>query len=83
MSHCFCRWTYEGLNHLNKNCIYPFCIGSKTSFFAQPNDNGANAKFHAEFGKQKKAWRIAHPYSDFDRAAYNECLRRAVGVFNL
>ena len=74
-----CRWTYKGLRFLNDNYIFPFCIASHTSAWWQPNDNGLNAKFHAKFGKAKKAWRIAHPFTDFDRAAYNRILRAVIG----
>ena len=72
------RWTHRGLKWLNDHYIYPFCIASKTSAWAQSNDCGINANFKAEYGRAKKDWRITHPLSLFDREAYNKCLFKCI-----
>lgn len=72
------RWTHAGLKWLNDHFIFPFCIGSHTSAWAQANDCGINAKFKAEYGRAKKDWRILHPFSLFDRQAYNKCLYKCM-----
>ena len=69
------RWTHAGLKHLNDNCIYPFCIASHTSAWAQSNDCGVNAKDKKYYGKEKKLWRISHPFQTFTRKVFNDCQR--------
>ena len=39
------RWTHYGLMTLIKRGFFPFCIGSHTSAWDQPNDVGPNAMF--------------------------------------
>ena len=67
------RWTHEGLKHLNDNCIYPFCIASHTSAWAQANDCGINAKDKKYYGKEKKLWRVSHPFMPFTVKEFNIC----------
>lgn len=72
------RWTYHGLLFLIKAGFFPFCIASHTSAWDQPNDNGPNAMFKALMGKIIHEWRVAHPFSVFDRTVYNKCLAKAI-----
>ena len=72
------RWTHAGLMHLNDNCIYPFCIASHTSAWAQANDCGINAKDKSYFGVQKRRWCTEHPFFPFSRKQWNECKRQSL-----
>lgn len=67
------RWTYKGLKTLIDAGVFPFFIGSHTSAWHQPNDNGLNASYKSEFRKAVKRWRLANPYGVFDRVAFNKC----------
>lgn len=58
--------------------IYPYFIGSHTSAWAQPNDNGYNALFHSLYGAAVQLWRTNHPFMPFDRVASNWCIAEAV-----
>ena len=60
--------------------IFPFFIGSHTSAWHQPNDNGINASYKANFYKAVKRWRHRHPFSPFDRVAFNECAAQAIAA---
>ena len=40
------RWNLAALDHLTANNVYPFFFPSHTSVWTQPNDNGANLRFH-------------------------------------
>ena len=40
------RWNLAALEFLNENNVYPFFLQSHTSVWTQPNDNGANLRFH-------------------------------------
>ena len=77
------RWTFEGLTLLIKHGFYPFCIGSHTSAWHQPNDVGPNAKFKATLGKVIHEWRVLHPFSVFDRTAFNHCLARTIAKMKM
>ena len=72
------RWTHAGLMHLNENHIYPFCVASHTSAWAQANDCGINAKYKKYYGKAKKAWRLAYPFMAFTRAHFNQAQVQAI-----
>ena len=68
------RWTHFGLQLMIEHGFYPFCIGSHTSAWDQPNDNGFNAMFKAVLGRTIHEWRINNPFSVFDRCAFNACV---------
>ncbi len=74
------RWTHAGLQHLNDNCIYPFCIASHTSAWCQPNDCGINSIYKKEYGKAKKRWRLQHPFMPFTRSSWNKVQLEALNV---
>ena len=72
------RWTYEGLKALIDAGIYPFFIASHTSAWHQPNDCGLNALYKSKFNAAVRRWRLANPYSVFDRVCFNKCCYEAV-----
>ena len=72
------RWTHHGLQQLILHGFFPFCIGSHTSAWAQPNDDGVNGQQKAILGRCIHEWRALRPFGIFDRSAYNECLAKAV-----
>ena len=72
------RWSYKGLMTLIDAGIYPYFIGSHTSAWDQPNDNGLNGLYKAEYGKAVQTWRRTHPLMAFDRIAFNKCCAQAI-----
>ena len=72
------RWTWLALQLLVKHGFFPFCIGSHTSAWHQPNDDGANAMMKAILGRTIHEWRISNPFNVMDRAAFNRCLATTV-----
>ena len=72
------RWSYKGLTTLIDSGIYPYFIGSHTSAWHQPNDNGFNGMWKAEYGKAVQRWRGAHPLMPYDRIAFNWCCAGAL-----
>ena len=72
------RWSWYCLQLLIKHGFFPFCIGSHTSAWDQPNDNGPNATFKAILGRCIHEWRMLHPFCVFDRSAFNQCVVKAV-----
>ncbi len=72
------RWTHSGLLHLNNNFIYPFCIASHTSAWAQANDCGLNSKWKKFYSATKKKWRLTHTFMTFRRKHFNTCATEAM-----
>lgn len=72
------RWSYAGLMTLIGAGVYPYFIGSHTSAWHQPNDDGFNGSYKAEYGKAVRLWRGDRPYMPFDRVAFNWCCARAM-----
>jgi hypothetical protein len=60
--------------YLLANNVFPFVIASKTSLWAQANDNGVNASVESRFHKFYSKWLRDHPYLPHSRAAVNKCL---------
>ena len=58
--------------------IYPYFIGSHTSAWAQPNDNGLNAMYKGEYGAAVQSWHEQNPFRIFDRQAFNFCCVKAI-----
>ena len=77
------RWTHQVLKTLIEGGFFPFCIGSHTSAWAQPNDCGVNASFKATLGRMIHRWRVANPLSVFDRVTYNRCLVKTVNLMDI
>ncbi len=64
-----------GLMTLIDGGVFPYFIGSHTSAWHQPNDNGLNK---AEYDKAVQLWRGNHPLMVFDLIAFNWCCARAI-----
>lgn len=77
------RWTHHGLQVLIKHAFFPFCIGSHTSAWDQPNDCGPNAIMKCQLGKIIHLWRVENPFSIFDRTAFNKCLVKTIHEMTL
>ena len=77
------RWTYEGLSFLLSNNAFPFVFASKTSLFAQPNDNGINKSVETCFNALMDKWRMANVHLPYTRACVNSCFVAAIGELEL
>tara|TARA_B110000211_G_scaffold17233_1_gene17996 strand:- start:254 stop:1345 length:1092 start_codon:yes stop_codon:yes gene_type:complete len=77
------RWTYEGLSFLLSNNVFPFVFASKTSLWAQPNDNGINSSVETCFNAHMDKWRKANVHLPYTRACVNSCFVGAIGELEL
>ena len=67
------RWSYAGISYLLKNNVWPFCLASHSSAWAQPCDMGVNSFLKALYGHFVHRWRFNHVHCRFTRAAWNAC----------
>ena len=74
------RWTWIALKKLISHGFFPFCIGSHSSAWHQPDDDGPNAMLKGILGRVIHDWRVSHPFCVMDRAVYNRCLAEAVVI---
>ena len=51
------RWNLAAIEYLMENNVFPFFLPSHTSIWTQPNDNGANLRYHKCFEQALKRLR--------------------------